>query len=339
MDIAIRPHNEEAYRRIVKGLEKDNIVAVVYPILSNLVEVGIKFLGTTNGKTICVEGDSRRSHGGIKSSIKYLEEDGKIDSKLMERYKKIDYTTYSRLLTMVKEEKNLEGYENILLLDLENSGDLEWEKGIDVLLGKNKNANTVGLVEFSSIGEKSCNPTLRRVKNHIVSFMSIEEGTELGICFPIFTNDIDATNNKLKVLLRKINKLEDRNLKEKLKEKVVEAKSLNKQVDELTPRPKGELEDIFQMFEKEDEEDDVLPEEEVRKNIKLDLKVLELRNRLRKIMDEIRQELGEDIEVSELEEIKREHEGLGKKEEEARNLLEQAQEISEQEEKIKEDER
>lgn len=335
MNVKLKKHNEQTYKKVDRKLKNSNIAAVVHPMLSGLDEVGVKFLEETVGKTVCVENSSM--YAGMKSRILNLIKNNTLTQEDAKRYSQIEYITYPKLIKMVEEGKNIEGYENILLVDLQYCRELEWQKGINILLEKNPDAKTLELVEFTTMDRDINNITLGNVKNNVVSFISEENGTKMGICSPLCLNETSYTESELRKCVERINKLDNKNLQEELRKKVSQARNLNKEMEKIFPKPERELEDIWEDFVKEEEEEHFLSDEEFEKQIQFELQILELRNKIRKLLQEIKEGLGDRQEESELEILKEEYEGLQRKEIEAKSLLEQVENVKIRDEKTLEE--
>ena len=143
MDLQIGEYNKSAYRRHQNMVKTNNIAAVVQPMLSNINDIAVSFLGDAQGRTICVEGDSSRIYGGIKVRVNALIKEGKISKSEAQRFRKIEYTTFSQLIRTIKEGRELNDYDNILLMDLQDCDESMWKDGIEVLLSDNKDAKTL----------------------------------------------------------------------------------------------------------------------------------------------------------------------------------------------------
>lgn len=314
MNFIISPHNEEAYRKAQQSLREKNITAIVHPMLSNIGEIGIKFLGETEGRTLCVEGKIRRIYGGIKSLIKR----SKIDQE--KRFGEIEYETYTNLIKRIKEGQNIGGYENILLVDLEYCGENEWKEGISSLISENQTAKILELVQYSTMDLSIDETTFRNIRGHISSFISEEKGTRMGICCPIYINQTASVETRLQRYIKRINSLEDKELQESLQQKVSLIRKLNEKINSIFPKPDGDLDDLL-YGEGNSETNDVIGDEEFEKNVSIDLQILKLRNTVRELLRQIAEGLGDKVEKSELETLREENEELRRKEETARELL------------------
>ena len=336
MDIQIGKYNKSAYRRALKMLKTNNIAAIVQPMLSNISGIAVSFLGDTQGRTICVEDDSSRLYGGIKAKVNALIKQGNITKKEAQRFDEIEYITFSRLIKRIKEGKdlrNLSGYDNILLMDLQDCDESMWKDGIEVLLGENEEAKTLELVEFSTMSRNTNNATFRRLRGHVASFISEEEATRLGVCGLIYTNETDTIESELRQKLKKVNKLEDKELQKQLRKKAKEIKELNKRILSMYQKINEDIdiEDAWSNFINSDKDDsDRLTEEEFQQRVNEDLEIFELRNRVRKLLGEIGEALGEEHEKSELEALRDEYHELEEKEKEAKVLLGQVEVANEE---------
>ena len=333
MDFEMEEHNEKAYRKVQKMLRTSNIAAVVHPMLSNIDNIGIKFLGETKGRTLCVESDGIRFRGGMENKIKERLLHGKIDPKETKRFDEIEYITFSSLIMKMKEQEALNDYENILLMDLQFCYESVWKDGINLLLERNKNAKILELVEFSTIMQNVNNETFGRLKGHVASFISEEEGIKMGICGLISGPETNIVETKLKRKLGKIRKLEDKDLQIELNKKAEEIRKLNRKISSMNQKntEEIELEDAWRKFMYQDEDDTrKLTEEEDRQNANEELEMLELRNRVRKLLEEIGEKLGEKHEKSELEALKDEYFALEEKEKGAKDLLGQVEKVKEE---------
>lgn len=333
MNFKIGEYNEIAYKRAQDMLKTNNIATIVQPMLSNIKDIAIRFLGDTDGRTICVENDSVRIYGGIKSKVNDLIKQGKISQEEAKKFREIEYTTFSNLIRKIKEGKDLSDYENILLMDLQYCDESVWTDGIDVLLEKNKNAKTLELVEFSTMSRDVNNSTFGRLRGHVASFISEEEATRIGACGLICTNETNVIESELKQKLRKVNKLEDKEIQKQLKEKAKQIRELNKKIlNVYHKKAKGnDLEEVWDNFVNGDGTNSKkLTDEEFKQMNDKELELLELRNRVRKLLEEIGEALGEEHEKSELEALKDEYNALGRKEKEARDLLSQVEAANEE---------
>lgn len=339
MDLQIGEYNKIAYRRAQNMLKTNNVVAIVQPMLSNISDIAVRFLGDTEGRTICVEDDSSRIYGGMKARVKALIKQGKISQNEAQRFRKIEYTTFSQLIRKIKEGKEISDYENILLMDLEHCDESMWKDGIEVLLGENKDAKTLQLVEFSTMSQNVNNATFGRLRGHVASFISEEEATRLGVCGLICTNETNITESELKQKLRKVNKLEDKELQKQLREKARQIRELNKRILSMYQKLNEgiDIEEVWSSFINDDKDDsDRLTEEEFQQRVDEELKFFELRNRVRKLLEEIGEAVGEEPEKSELEALKDEYHALEEKERDAKELLGRAEVVNEEKSKYDE---
>lgn len=333
MDLQIGEYNKSAYRRAQNMLKTNNVAAIVQPMLSNISDIAVSFLGDTQGRTICVEDDSSRMYGGIKAKVNALIKQGKISKSEAQRFSKIEYTTFPQLIRKIKEGRELSDYENILLMDLQYCDESMWKDGIEVLLGENKDARTLELVEFSTMSRDTNNATFRRLRGHVASFISEEEATRLGVCGLICTNETNVIESELKQKLRKVNKLEDKELQKQLREKAREIEELNKRILSMYQNLTDDIdiEDVWSSFVNGDKDDsDRLTEEEFQQRVDQDLEIFELRNRVRKLLEEIGEAVGEEHEKSELEALRDEYHELEEKEKGAKDLLDQVEAANEE---------
>lgn len=313
MEVEIAKHNQKAYEAARRMIERNGVAAVVHPMLSNINEIGIKFLSETQGKTICVENRSSIDLEGIK--------------KREEGFREVEYITYLHLLNEIKEGKQLTGYKNILLIDLQMCNENVWKDGIEVLLNKNKDAKVLELVEFSIMFKDVNNSTFRRIKGNVASFLSEEEATKQGITSPMAVDETRSIERELGKDIKKINNLKDKTLQKILKQKVVRIKALSQRLKNIYPKTEETFETIWRNFINDREDGiDTISEEEFQDNVNRDLEMLELQNTIRKLLREIGEALGEKYEDSELESLKEEYIALSEKEEEAKKLLKEVRE-------------
>lgn len=333
MDFQMGEYNKIAYRKAQNMLKTNNVVAIVQPMLSNISDIAVKFLGDTQGRTICVEKDSSRMYGGIKARVNALIKQGKISQSEAKRFSKIEYNTFSELINEIKEGRKLSDYENILLMDLQYCDESMWKEGIEVLLGENNGAKTLELVEFSTMSRNVNNATFGRLRGHVASFISEEDATRLGVCGLICTNETNVIESELKRKLRKVNKLEDKGLQKQLREKAKKIKELNKRILSMYQNLTDDIDikEVWSRFIDDDKDDsNRLTEEAFQQRVDEDLEILELRNRVRKLLEEIGEAVGEETEKSELEALKDEYHALEEKEKEAKDLLDQVEAVNEE---------
>lgn len=177
------------------------------------------------------------------------------------------------------------------------------------------------------------NATFRRLRGHVASFISEEEATRLGVCGLICINETNVIESELKRKLRKVNKLEDKELQKQLRKKAREIKELNKRILRMYQNiiDNIDIEDVWSSFINGDKDDsDRLTEEEFQQRVNQDLEIFELRNRVRKLLEEIGEAVGEEHEKSELEALRDEYHELEEKEKGAKELLGQVEAANEE---------
>lgn len=311
LDIVNR-YNEEAYEKVKNLLKTSNIATVIHPDFTRIEDIGVKFLDETTGKTLCLENGEK-----IEKLIK-----GKIVDGNLPRYDDVEFISYSELMERIKKGESISGYENLVLSDLWFLGETTWKNGIDVLLDRNNQAKTLQLVEYSPVELRSNNALLQRVKGNIASFISEKEAAMNLSYYIAEGEELIDVEEEIKTLSAKVSKLQDKELRKRLRAKIKEARSLSEKWRDKFIED-FDFEEIDSLLYRESEDEGrILTDEEVKENANRSVSVIEMRNKIKEILNGVREEMGIEPEVSELETLRLEYERLTGKEDEARKLLE-----------------
>lgn len=316
-------YNKEAYEKVKNMLKTTNIATVVHPDFTRIEDIGVKFLDETTGKTLCLESGSKLKKGKIQQKVERMISEGKISKESLTRYDDVEFISYSELMERIKREESIAGYENLVLSDLCFLGETTWTNGIDVLLDKNNQAKTLQLVEYSPVGLRSNNALLQRVKGNIASFISEKEATKKLSYYPLEGEELIEAEKEIKILSAKVSKLQDKELRKRLRAKIKEARILCAEWRKRFTEESIDFDEIDRLLYRDDDDDIMLTDEEMEEKANRNVGVIETRDKIREILNSIRVELGLGPKISELEALRQEYERLSGKEDEARKLLEE----------------
>ena len=320
LDIVDR-YNKEAYEKVKNTLKTTNIATVIHPDFTRIEDIGVKFLDETTGKTLCLESGSKLKKGKIQQKVERMISEGKISKESLTRYDDVEFISYSELMERIKREESISGYENLVLSDLWFLGQTTWKNGIDVLLDRNNQAKTLQLVEYSPVELRSNNALLQRVKGNIASFISEKEATKKLSYYPLEGEELIEAEEEIKILSAKVSKLQDKELRKRLRAKIKEARILCAEWRKRFTEESIDFDEIDRLLYRDDDDDIMLTDEEMEEKANRNVGVIETRDKIREILNSIRVELGLGPKISELEALRQEYERLSEKEDEARKLL------------------
>ncbi len=214
MGVILKPHNEEAYGKVVKGFQEKNKVAVVEPPGTGKSFVALKWIEENKKRKTIILVPSY-------SIILQYEEHMKACEYQMSNFSNLQIMTYSTLMVQVKNGVIPE-VEQIVLDEFHRCGAPEWGKGIHELLKKNADAKILGLSATPiRYLDKKRDMADELFDGNVVFQMDLTEAVAKGVLnFPTYINGIYKLDSDIKRYEKKIGELTDTSLKQSLIEKL-----------------------------------------------------------------------------------------------------------------------
>lgn len=226
MSIKLKPHNEEAYKKVQEKLETSKKVAVIHPTGTGKMYIALKMLEDNKEKRAIYIAPSNPILHDVKKSI-FAEGMNMTDFPNLER------KTYQKLMKLSdKEIEDLE-FDIIILDEFHHCGAPEWGKGVDRLLQRNPNANILGLSAtplryFDGLRDMSD----ELFDNNVASEMTLEEAIEQGILpEATYVSTLYGFDEELENMQANINEIKD---KAKREQAQALFDSLSKKLDDNT---------------------------------------------------------------------------------------------------------
>ncbi len=226
MSIQLKPHNEEAYRKVKEKLDASYKVAVIHPTGTGKMYIALKMLEDNNEKRAIFIAPSNAILHDVKKNIF-------TEGMNMSDFPNLKRITYQKLARLSDEEIENLDFDIIVLDEFHHCGAPEWGKGVEKLLQKNPDAQILGLSAtplryFDGLRDMSD----ELFEGNIASEMTLDEAIEQAILpeatYISTVYDYDA---ELENLQENINKIQD---KEKHKQAQELFNSLKKRLDENT---------------------------------------------------------------------------------------------------------
>ena len=187
MSIKLKPHNEEVYKKVKKMLAEKNRAAVIQPTGTGKSYVALRLIEQTDGNVIYIA-PSTLILNQVKATIEEAVRNGEINTEEYEKYKRVRYITYSKLM---RESLDGEQYDQIILDEFHRCGAPEWGKGVSRLLSQNKDSKVLGLTATPLRNTDGKDMARELFDGNIASEMSLEEAIVRGIIkAPVYVNAI-----------------------------------------------------------------------------------------------------------------------------------------------------
>ena len=205
MSIQLKPHNEEAYRKVKEKLDASYKVAVIHPTGTGKMYIALKMLEDNNEKRAIFIAPSNAILHDVKKNIF-------TEGMNMSDFPNLKRITYQKLARLSDEEIENLDFDIIVLDEFHHCGAPEWGKGVEKLLQKNPDAQILGLSAtplryFDGLRDMSD----ELFEGNIASEMTLDEAIEQAILpeatYISTVYDYDA---ELENLQENINKIQDK---------------------------------------------------------------------------------------------------------------------------------
>ena len=213
----------EAYEAIKESISETKRAGIVLPTGTGKTYLALKLIEDNLDKTqILYVSHSPTLNVQIRKTIKevYPKEEAKVILS------KVKFVTYSGLDRRFKNDKtDMQEYNSdvIILDELHRSGAKDWGKAVDYLIENNKNAQLLGMTA-TPLRSDGQNMIERRFEKTAYE-LKISEAVARGILtLPIYISSRYIFEEDIQSLQEKINSIDDEKEKEKLQQKLDEAK-------------------------------------------------------------------------------------------------------------------
>ena len=224
MGFILKPHNKEVHIKVKEKLKKERYAAVIQPTGTGKSYIALKLIEETDGNSIYVA-PSNLIINQIKETIEEARKRGELSQEEYEKYKKIKFITYSKLMNEKFEEKDQ--YSLIILDEFHRCGAPEWQKGVKRLLENNKGARVLGLTATPIRATDGKDMAKELFLGNVASEMYLEEAVARGIINPgIYINAMYSFTGMINEMENKVEKIQNKDLKEELRKKIKIAKDL-----------------------------------------------------------------------------------------------------------------
>ena len=224
MGFKLKPHNEEVHKKVKEKLKKERYAAVIQPTGTGKSYIALKLIEETDGNSVYVA-PSNLIINQIKETIEEARKRGELTQEEYEKYKKIKFITYSKLMNEKFEKKDQ--YSLIILDEFHRCGAPEWQKGVKRLLENNKGARVLGLTATPIRATDGKDMAKELFLGNVASEMYLEEAVARGIINPgIYINAMYSFTGMINEMENKVEKIQNKDLKEELRKKIKIAKDL-----------------------------------------------------------------------------------------------------------------
>ena len=224
MGFILKPHNKEVHNKVKEKLKKERYAAVIQPTGTGKSYIALKLIEETDGNSVYVA-PSNLIINQIKETIEEARKRGELIQEEYEKYKKIKFITYSKLMNEKFEEKDQ--YSLIILDEFHRCGAPEWQKGVKRLLENNKGARVLGLTATPIRATDGKDMAKELFLGNVASEMYLEEAVARGIINPgIYINAMYSFTGIINEMENKVEKIQNKDLKEELRKKIKIAKDL-----------------------------------------------------------------------------------------------------------------
>ena len=181
MGFILKPHNKEVHIKVKEKLKKERYAAVIQPTGTGKSYIALKLIEETDENSIYVA-PSNLILNQIKETIEEARKRGELSQEEYEKYKKIKFITYSKLMNEKFEEKDK--YLLIILDEFHRCGAPQWQKGVKRLLENNKKAKVLGLTATPIRATDGKDMAKELFLGNTASEMYLEEAVARGIINP-----------------------------------------------------------------------------------------------------------------------------------------------------------
>ena len=224
MGFILKPHNKEVHNKVKEKLKKERYAAVIQPTGTGKSYIALKLIEETDGNSVYVA-PSNLIINQIKETIEEARKRGELTQEEYEKYKKIKFITYSKLMNEKFEKKDQ--YSLIILDEFHRCGAPEWQKGVKRLLENNKGARVLGLTATPIRATDGKDMAKELFLGNVASEMYLEEAVARGIINPgIYINAMYSFTGMINEMENKVEKIQNKDLKEELRKKIKIAKDL-----------------------------------------------------------------------------------------------------------------
>lgn len=224
MGFKLKPHNVEVHKKVKEKLKKERYAAVIQPTGTGKSYIALKLIEETDGNSVYVA-PSNLIINQIKETIEEARKRGELTQEEYEKYKKIKFITYSKLMNEKFEKKDQ--YSLIILDEFHRCGAPEWQKGVKRLLENNKGARVLGLTATPIRATDGKDMAKELFLGNVASEMYLEEAVARGIINPgIYINAMYSFTGMINEMENKVEKIQNKDLKEELRKKIKIAKDL-----------------------------------------------------------------------------------------------------------------
>ena len=226
MSIKLRKHNEETYEKIQEGFKRSKKVAVIHPTGTGKSFLALKLLEDNKDKKAIYIAPSNAILHNVKKNIFESEMD-------MSDFPNLERITYQKLMKLSDEEIEKLGADIVILDEFHHCGAPEWGGGVDRLLGKNPDAQVLGLSATPiRYFDYSRDMAEELFGDNIASEMTLEDAINSGILPRArYVSALYEFDDELGKMQEDIDKIRD---PEKKKQAQAMLDNLAKQVDENT---------------------------------------------------------------------------------------------------------
>lgn len=214
MEITLRKHNEEAYKKVEEGLKNNNRIAVVEPPGTGKSFIALKWIQKNiEVKTILLV----PSYSIFLQYEEHMRECGCQRSD----FPNLTIMTYAKLMNDINHGE-IPYVDHIIFDEFHCCGAPEWGKGVQSLLKYNPNAKILGLSATPiRYLDKNRDMSDELFDGNVVFNMDLTEAVARGILiFPTYVNGIYKIDDDLKRYENEIEKITNNERREKLKEKI-----------------------------------------------------------------------------------------------------------------------
>ena len=224
MGFILKPHNKEVHIKVKEKLKKERYAAVIQPTGTGKSYIALKLIEETYGNSIYVA-PSNLIINQIKETIEEARKRGELTKEEYQKFKKVKFTTYSKLMNEKFEEENQ--YSLIILDEFHRCGAPQWQKGVKRLLENNKKAKVLGLTATPIRATDGKDMAKELFLGNIASEMYLEEAVARGIINPgKYITAVYSFTGVINELESKVEKIRNKDLKEELRKKIKKAKDL-----------------------------------------------------------------------------------------------------------------
>ena len=224
MGFILKPHNKEVHIKVKEKLKKERYAAVIQPTGTGKSYIALKLIEETDGNSIYVA-PSNLIINQIKETIEEARKRGELTKEEYQKFKKVKFTTYSKLMNEKFEEENQ--YSLIILDEFHRCGAPQWQKGVKRLLENNKKAKVLGLTATPIRATDGKDMAKELFLGNIASEMYLEEAVARGIINPgKYITAVYSFAGVINELESKVEKIRNKDLKEELRKKIKKAKDL-----------------------------------------------------------------------------------------------------------------